>query len=362
MEHTDFLRQIAPPLLDWYARCGRALPWRESRDPYRVWVSEIMLQQTRVDTVIPYYRRFLEQLPDVPALAEAAEEKLLKLWEGLGYYSRARSMQKAARVAVARYGGRLPDSLEALRELPGIGEYTAGAVGSIAFGLPVPAVDGNVLRVISRILNAPEDVADPAVKKKITSLLSEVIAQECSTDPADVGYVGNFNQALMDLGATVCLPGGEPRCLLCPLRSLCRGFAAGTAGELPVKAAKAPRRVAERTVFVLTCGDRLALRKRPAGGLLGGLWELPGAEAALTPQQAKEALTAWGIACPGGPRKLKSAKHIFTHVEWRMTVYGGEAAKPSPGLVWATAAQLREEFMLPSAFLKIAAVKDFMAK
>ena len=351
MDNRETLQKIVRPLLGWYAQCARVLPWRENHDPYRVWVSEIMLQQTRVDTVIPYYLRFLEQLPDIPTLAAAPEEQLLKLWEGLGYYSRVRSMQKAARLAVEKYDGQLPGSVEELKKLPGIGEYTAGAIGSIAFGLPVPAVDGNVLRVVSRIINSHKDVADPKVKTEITELVTAVLPTDC---------VGDFNQALMDLGATICLPGANPRCEACPLKDLCRGFAAGTAGELPVKAQKAPRKIQERTVFVLRRGDTLALHRRPDGGLLGGLWELPGVEEPLDVDRSAIILREWGLELMEELQKQPAAKHVFTHVEWHMTVYATEVKSQTEGFTWVTGEQMREAYMLPSAFLKIQTVKQFL--
>lgn len=230
MDDQEILAQLPPRLLSWYAGSARVLPWREEPTPYRVWVSEIMLQQTRVEAVKPYYERFLNALPTVEALAQAPEELLLKLWEGLGYYNRVRNLQKGAQVVMERYGGKVPASFEELRSLPGVGDYTAGAVASIAFGIPVPAVDGNVLRVISRVLSRRDNILDPKVKRRVEEEIRAILPPQ----------VGDFNQSLMELGALICLPGGAPKCLLCPLREVCRGFAQGTAPELPVKTKPKP--------------------------------------------------------------------------------------------------------------------------
>ena len=241
MDDQEILAQLPPRLLSWYAGSARVLPWREEPTPYRVWVSEIMLQQTRVEAVKPYYERFLNALPTVEALAQAPEELLLKLWEGLGYYNRVRNLQKGAQVVMERYGGKVPASFEELRSLPGVGDYTAGAVASIAFGIPVPAVDGNVLRVVSRVLSRRDNILDPKVKRRVEEEIRAILPSQA----------GDFNQSLMELGALICLPGGAPKCLLCPLREVCRGFAQGTAPELPVKTKPKPRRREERTLFLL---------------------------------------------------------------------------------------------------------------
>mgnify|MGYP002625073250 CR=1 FL=1 len=332
--------EMAELLLAWYDRCARVLPWRSEVSPYRTWVSEIMLQQTRVDTVLPYFERFMAELPTVADLAACPEEKLLKLWEGLGYYSRVRNLQKAARVVMEQHGGGLPGSFEELRKLPGVGDYTAGAIGSIAFGLPLPAVDGNVLRVISRLTCREDDILDPKVKKRTEG---EILAVQPRERP------GDFNQALMDLGATVCLPNGAPLCGRCPWESICEAHRQGVEETLPVKAAKRPRKVEERTVFVLTCGGKLALCRRPEKGLLAGLWELPAAPGKLKKDQARQALEEWGM--PGAkPEKLPGDTHIFTHVEWRMVAWAAEAPEELPGFTWATAEALEREIMLPSAF------------
>ncbi len=336
------LEDIVSPLLRWYGSAARVLPWRDMPTPYRVWVSEIMLQQTRVDTALPYFERFTQALPDIAALAAAGEEQLLKLWEGLGYYSRVKNMQKAARAVMEQYGGELPGSFEALKALPGIGAYSAGAIASIAFGKRHPAVDGNVLRVISRITASSEDITDAAVKKRIEQQVTEILPDE---------RVGDFNQSLMELGATVCLPNGAPRCETCPLNELCRGYAAGIAAQLPVKAAKAAKKSADKTVLVIVYKDRLALKRREKTGLLAGLWELPNADGKLSCEECTVLLNEWGIPFTE-ITPLPAAKHIFTHIEWRMTGFLVKAYESTgaEGITWASPEQLREQMALPTAF------------
>jgi A/G-specific adenine glycosylase len=334
--------QIVQPLLAWYHANARNLPWRHSPTPYRVWVSEIMLQQTRVEAVKGYFERFLCAAPDLPALAALPQERLLKLWEGLGYYSRARNLQKTAKIAVKQYGGKLPASYEELLRMPGIGPYTAGAVASIAFHLPVAAVDGNVLRVWMRLTADAADVADAAVKKRITAQIQEIL-------PADRS--GDFNQAMMELGAVVCVPNAAPKCMKCPLQKLCAAHSTGTELQFPVKKPKPPRRAEDRTVFLLEQEGRIALRRRPSKGLLASLWELPQSEGQLTQKQAVAAVRLLGLE-PVRLKKLPPAKHIFTHVEWHMTAWRVQLAPAAeaPGLVWASAEELRQRYPLPSAF------------
>ena len=336
------LEEIVEPLLGWYAENARDLPWRREVTPYRVWISEIMLQQTRVEAVKGYFVRFIGALPGPAELAAVDERELLKLWEGLGYYSRARNLQKAARVIMETYGGELPASHEALLTLPGVGPYTAGAVASIAFGLPEPAVDGNVLRVLSRLTADNSDIADPAVKRAAERTVRGII-------PA--GRAGAFNQALMELGATVCAPNGPPACGRCPLAGLCAAHAAGNETAYPVKAAKKARRVEERTVLLLVRDELLALRRRPAKGLLAGLWELPNLPGALDGAGAVEAARTLGLA-PLRVEPLGPAKHIFTHIEWHMTAYTArtEGLALPEGWVWADREALAREYAVPNAF------------
>ena len=332
----DALERLPIPLLEWFRDNARRLPWRDDPTPYHVWLSEIMLQQTRVAAVLDYYRRFLEEAPDAAALAALSEERLMKLWQGLGYYSRARNLQKAARVIVEECGGAFPSDYAAVRALPGVGDYTAGAICSIAFGQAVPAVDGNVLRVYARICGDDGDIASPRMRKKVTRALEAVI-------PVD--GAGAFNQALMELGATVCLPNGAPLCERCPAREFCAALAQDRIGELPVRAPKKPRRVEERTVWLIFHDDRVALRRRPNRGLLAGLWEFPNEPGVGTlPEE-------WGIVARSEDY-AGQAKHIFTHIEWHLTLRAVEAAseKLPDRWSWAGKAGLEREYAVPSAF------------
>ena len=342
---------MAGPLLAWYGENKRTLPWRGTRDPYQVWVSEVMLQQTRVAAVIPYYQRWMEELPTVQALAETNSERLMKLWQGLGYYSRARNLQKAARTLVSDYQGRFPESLRELLRLPGVGEYTAGAIASIAFGLPVPAVDGNVLRVTARVAAVRENILDPAVRKKFQRWMEEAVSQE---------HPGEYNQALMDLGATVCLPNGAPDCGRCPLASICEANRLGIQDALPVRAQKPSRRTEELTVYLLLRDGKIALRRRPDQGLLAGLWEFPHVSGVLEEEEAAVPVGSWGLA-PLDWRKKIEAKHIFTHVEWRMTGYLLAVKGNCADFLWADREEL-DRLAVPSAFAKyLAEAREILA-
>ena len=336
---------MTAPLLAWYDRCGRDLPWRSVVTPYRTWVSEIMLQQTRVSAVLPYFERFMEELPDVSALAAVPEERLFKLWEGLGYYSRARNLQKAAKIVVSDFGGALPQSYHALLSLPGIGEYTAAAIASINFFEPVAAVDGNLLRVAARVSGCADDIMDARVRKQFTAHLNDAI---------DLARPGAYNQAMMDLGATVCLPNGAPRCDICPARTVCEAYKNGLTEVLPVRAKKKARRVEERTVLLLFQNGKIALRKRPDTGLLAGLWEYPNLPESLDEAGALLALAQLGLSAesiaPAG-----SARHIFTHIEWDMKGYFDEVRGESDGLIWADAAAV-DAAAIPTAFKNFAAL------
>ena len=334
------LQTIVKPLISWYHNCKRSLPWRDEPTPYRVWVSEIMLQQTRVDPAIPYFERFVSTLPDIAALADANEETVLKLWEGLGYYSRVRNLQKAARIIQNEYGGILPSEPAVLIKLPGIGEYTAGAIASIAYQVPVPAVDGNVLRVISRLTADERDIAAPETKKKMQENLQAIMPDQ---------RPGDFNQALMDLGATVCLPNGTPRCEACPLAHLCEAKKAGRCEDLPIKSKKTAPVTEKKTVFLLRYRDQVALLKRPDSGLLAGLWEFPNTEGHLSRKDALLQLKQWGVAVEKA-EVLPKAKHVFTHRVWDMKGFSAILSAPSDSFVWADAEQLSGEFTLPTAF------------
>lgn len=339
-----FLNCLDPlpiPLIQWYHENARVLPWRSDPTPYHVWISEIMLQQTRVAAVLEYYRRFMEALPAVADLAAVEEDRLLKLWQGLGYYNRARNLQKAARQIVVDYGGRFPDTYDGLRTLAGVGEYTAGAIASIAFGQAVPAVDGNVLRVVSRITGDFGDITQPKTRGRMGQLVQEVMPLEAP---------GDFNQALMELGATVCLPNGAPLCGQCPAASFCTAQQQDLTGQLPVKAPKKARRVEERVVFLLFHGDRVALRRRPEKGLLAGLWEYPNE---LAPAQGLP--EGWGIQ-PLDCRPAGTGKHIFTHIEWHMTAQSITTATQilPEGWVWASSGDLTQDYAVPNAFQSFA--------
>ncbi|MBR0041195.1 MAG: A/G-specific adenine glycosylase [Oscillospiraceae bacterium] len=317
----------------------RPLPWRDAPTPYRVWISEIMLQQTRIEAVIPYYERFLAALPDIPSLAEVNENALLKLWEGLGYYSRARNLKKAAALVVERYGGELPASAEALKKLPGIGDYTAGAIASIAFGLPEPAVDGNVLRVAARLLADGRDVLNGAVRCSVAELLR---AYYPSGEQAAL-----VTEGLMELGETVCLPNTPPRCGDCPLRELCRAHAAGEEERYPLRSAPKERRVEERTVLLLRCGERMAIRRRADSGLLAGLWEFPSLDGFRTEEELRALFPEAESVSPCG-----EAKHLFTHVEWRMRGFIIDLPRELPGYVWESPAEIRRSYSVPTALKK----------
>ncbi len=333
------ISKLPSRVLPWFEENKRDLPWRKDREPYHVWLSEIMLQQTRVEAVKGYYERFLSRLPDIEALALAEENELLKLWEGLGYYSRVRNLQKAAKKILEEYGGAFPTAYEQVLALPGIGAYTAGAICSICFEQPTPAVDGNVLRVLSRLYASQAPIDKEPVKKRWAEGLKEAYEQ---------GNCGNFTQALMELGATVCLPNGEPMCGKCPLRDLCLAKKEGKPTAYPVKGEKKPRKREERTVFILQNEDKIALCKRPEKGLLAGLWQLPDVLGALSDLQALQQAENWGLR-PTGIEKLVHREHIFTHVQWELTgVYLICAAFGA--FRWFTREELEQEIGLPTAY------------
>ena len=371
-------REAVPSLLFWYDYNARFLPWREDPTPYHVWISEIMLQQTRVEAVRAYYDRFLTELPDVQSVAEASEDRLVKLWEGLGYYSRVRNIAKAAKVLCDKHNGQLPADYALLRELPGIGDYTAGAIASIAFGIPVPAVDGNVLRVFARVTGYRGGIRSDSFKKQVGEQLRRAIteysekptgASSAQPHPTKVQSApvahptkvqsapGRFNQAVMDLGATVCIPNGKPYCEDCPLSHLCAAFGEDLTAEIPAKTEKKARPVEKRTVLVITDGERVLLHRRPEKGLLAGMWEFPGVAGELSPAAAKKA--AAGILRRESEEKglhakrLPDSRHVFSHVEWEMRGYRivvPETIAPEAEYSWATPREIREERGVASAF------------
>lgn len=344
LEQRERLRAVEKPLLAWYASRARKLPWREDPKPYRVWISEIMLQQTRVEAVRPFFEQFIKALPKVEDVAVCPEEQLLKLWEGLGYYNRVRNIQKAAVRIVKEYGGKLPADYEKLKELPGIGNYTAGAVASIAYDLPVPAVDGNVLRVYARIMEDDSDILKQSVKTKVEKEFLKVMPGSRS---------GTFNQALMELGAMICVPNGAPKCGVCPVAEYCQARVHGTVLNLPVKKKRQERRKKEKTVLVLRDGERVAIRKRPAKGLLAGMYELPNLEGYLS----EEEILSWvenQDLIPLQIVPLIDAKHIFSHVEWDMKGYLIRVAaleeSADPKMIFAEISEVEKEYPIPAAF------------
>ena len=330
--------QIVAPLLAWYDKNGRVLPWRSHPNPYYVWVSEIMLQQTRVEAVKAYFARFTEALPTIEDLAKAPEEELLKLWEGLGYYNRVRNLQAAAQTVMEMYDGKLPADFEALLQLKGIGSYTAGAIASISYGIPVPAVDGNVLRVMKRLSGSYDDILKASVKKQMEKDLLPVIPERA----------GAFNQAIMDLGAMVCIPNGKPLCQECPLAFCCIAREKGIQEQLPVKAKKSKRKQVKLTVLLLQYEDTFALQKRSEKGLLAGLWQFPNLEGHFTKKQVEQTLEQEVIFI----KKLEPYVHIFTHIEWHMRGYWIRLQKPilPEGYTWVKKEDLQTSYALPTAF------------
>lgn len=338
------MREIVTPLLVWYEKNKRVLPWRGDNNPYHIWISEIMLQQTRVEAVKGYYARFLERLPDVQSLAQVPEDELMKLWQGLGYYNRARNLQRAARVIQNDYRGEFPQEYEELLELPGIGAYTAGAIASIAFGKKVPAVDGNVYRIVTRLQADGEDITKGKKQRQIREQVAELVPET---------EAGAFNQALMDLGAGVCIPIGEPLCAECPLQEYCKAHESGNPLDYPFKPGKKSRRIEEKTVFILEHQGKYLLQKRPEKGLLAGLWEFPSQEGRLSVEQVRDALTSWNVS--GEEMELLGpGKHIFSHIEWHMLGYLVHLDRMPEGMEenfsLVSTEEMREEYSIPSAF------------
>lgn len=354
------LPDISDPLLAWYDTHKRDLPWRTDPTPYRVWVSEIMLQQTRVEAVKPYFSRFLAALPDVYALAACPPDTLHKLWEGLGYYSRVRNLQRAAELIIRDCGGVIPSDPATLRKLPGIGSYTAGAIAAFAYGVPAPAVDGNVLRVLARLMADGRNILDSRVKADYEAAVAAALPRE---------RAGDFGQALIEIGATVCGPNTAPACPTCPLSHVCRACREGLTDTLPYKEKKKARRVEPRTVLLVTDGARYLIHRRPDTGLLASLFEFPALAGHADAAEVKDYLSACGLS-PCGIRRGEDAKHLFTHLEWHMISYlvtlasdalpsdlpfflaAGTSPTPSPAgdCFFVTPAEMRDAYPLPSAF------------
>ncbi len=335
----DLFEQLPEALLPWYYVNRRALPWRSDREPYHIWLSEIMLQQTRVEAVKGYYSRFLQALPTIEALASCDDDALHKLWEGLGYYSRVRNLKKAANVILQEHGGIFPENHKDVLALPGIGDYTAGAICSIAFDHPTPAVDGNVLRVVARLTCDDTPIDLPAFKASVRDRLAKVYPKAA----------GDFTQALMELGATVCGPDKDPDCKNCPCEAVCQGHLTGTAEKYPVRLPKKGRKTEEKTLFILSCDGRFALRKRENKGLLAGLWEFPNVPGLLSPEQALEILGQWGLH-PTDLCRQRDGNHIFTHIRWDMRGYYIEVREEGAPFVWFRAEEIRTQAALPTAF------------
>lgn len=340
------LEKITAPLLQWFEQNKRALPWREDVSPYRVWVSEIMLQQTRVEAVRSYFQHFMEELPTISDLARCPQERLLKLWEGLGYYNRVRNMQIAAQTIEEQYEGKMPASYEEILKLKGIGSYTAGAIASIAFGIAEPAVDGNVLRVITRVMADDMDIMKQSNRKLIEDALRKIMPQE---EP------GSFNQALMELGATVCLPNGAPLCEKCPWQEICKARKQERIDQLPVKTKAKARRIEKRTVLVIREGEKVVIQKRPAKGLLAGLYEFPNLEGEADQEEVLRYLKEQGLS-PIRIQPLESSKHIFSHVEWQMMAYVIKVEEQErwcpadPNWLLVEGKTAEEQYAIPSAF------------
>ena len=340
-DDSVLIAEAIPRITAWDAKNRRILPWRLNPTPYHVWISEIMLQQTRIEAVIPYYERFLGELPDISALASVDDDRLLKLWEGLGYYSRARNLKKAALLVAEQYGGDLPADARELKKLPGIGDYTAGAIASLAFGLPEPAVDGNVLRVLARLLASDADI----MVQKTRRHASDLLRQHYPSGP-DASLL---TEGLMELGEVVCIPNGVPLCSDCPLQDICRAHLAGDELSYPVRNAVSTRRTEEKTVFLLRCGSRYAIRKRTEFGLLAGLWEFPNVSGSMTLQEAEALLSSLGLH-PQSCSPCGKAKHLFSHVEWQMTGYLAACETAVPDFMWLTRSEILEHYSIPAAF------------
>ena len=336
---NDVYNRLPAVLLPWYEQVKRDLPWRKDKEPYHIWLSEIMLQQTRVEAVKGYYSRFLEAVPDVESLALADDELLHKLWEGLGYYSRVRNLKKAAQAVMERHGGVFPTRYEDVLALPGIGEYTAGAICAIAFEQKKAAVDGNVLRVISRLTADAAPIDTPAYKKQVQGKLERVYPDAA----------GAFTQALMELGATACGPNRTPRCRECPCCGFCKAYGEGTPEKYPVKRMKKPRKIEKMTVFVLSCGEEYALLKRPNKGLLAGLWQFPNVDEKMDLPGVIEYLANRGAVVRDVYRQTEK-RHIFTHIEWEMRAFYLEIKDKSTDFVWMSKNEINENAALPTAF------------
>ncbi len=341
MQEIELMKKITEPIIKWYQENKRELPWRKGKNPYHIWISEIMLQQTRIEAVMGYYERFLKSLPTMQDLAKVDEEKLLKLWEGLGYYNRARNLKKAAQIVQEKYQGSMPKSYQELLELPGIGEYTAGAIASIAYDEKVPAVDGNVLRVISRVVASKKDVLEGKTKKEFTEKLQKIMPKQA----------GDFNEGLMEIGERICLPNGKPNCEECPLQEFCLAKKENLTDSIPVRKIKTKRRKEQKTVFLLEYKGKIAIRKRESKGLLANLYEFPNVDEKLTKKAVVDVLKKWNLEA-SNIEEIGMHHHIFSHVEWEMIGYRIAVETMNEEFIWVKKEELLEEYAIPGAFGK----------
>lgn len=339
-------RSVADPegfqqaVLSWYWSHRRSMPWRENPLPYYIWISEIMLQQTRVETVIPYFERFIRRYPDIPSLAASPEDELLKYWEGLGYYQRVRNLRTTALELVANHGGRLPETYGELLRLKGIGEYTAGAIASEAFGKKVAAVDGNVFRVMARLTGCEEDIRDRRVMNRLRERTEELLPDE---------NTGDFNQGLIELGALICIPKGSPKCGICPVKRHCSAYERDIQDMIPLRSRNKDRRVEERTVLLFQWENRFSVSRRKDGILLGGLYEIPNEEGFYDQEEVlslSENLGAQVISI----EELKERKFLFTHIEWRLKGYLMKIREPHGDYIFETLEELKKNYTLATVF------------
>lgn len=334
------LKNIVNPLLEWFQKEKRDLPWRHTDDSYKIWISEIMLQQTRVEAVIAYYQRFLKTIPDLKSLANIEEDQLLKLWEGLGYYSRAKNLKKCAEILISNNEIELPRDYEKLKKLPGIGPYAAASIGSIAYNLKTPAIDGNVLRVMTRLHEDDRDIMNQKVRKDYFNKLTEIMPENTR----------NFTESLMELGALVCLPNGFPKCEKCPLNFLCLSYQHGTMMNYPKKKKEKERKIEEKTILILEYNNKIAIQKRPNKGLLASLYEFYNIEGKYKAKDLPKKLEELDIL---KILFLGEAKHIFSHIEWHMVGYHILCKTlPKKEFIWVTKEKLKEQYSFPTAFSK----------
>lgn len=335
------MKKIVNPLLEWYYQNQRLLPWRKDKNPYHVWVSEIMLQQTRIEAVIDYYYRFMTELPTIESLANCNQDRLLKLWEGLGYYNRVRNLQKSAQIIMNEYHGVFPDSYLTILSLPGIGEYTASAIASICFSLQEATVDGNVLRVYMRINNCYDNIDDKKVRTEVRKNIISIMPKD----------TGSFNQALMELGETICIPNGVPKCEICPIKNFCKAYENKSFLELPVKSTKKEKQEEDYTIFLFTHHQKVGICKRSEQGLLHNLWQFFNVSGKLSLSQIKTYLNNHNIEY-SKIKKSITYSHIFTHKKWNMVSYivNLENTKNINGVTWVTLEELEKEYALPTAF------------